>query len=156
MSTEIIDRPLSYEEERGKPMPSLNHAAVQTNLALEIAKHRDFRVLSELSLDLGGEKLVPDLSVYRRQPLDFRHDVIRCTEPPLLAVEIFSPMQPSQMVMEKLDAYFKAGVKSCWVVFPPSRSITAYTHDGHEKTHTEGTMTDPATGITVDLAAVFA
>ena len=156
MSTAAInDRPLTYEEERGKPMPSKNHAAVQTNLAIEFSRARDFRVLSELNVSLGGQPFTPDLCVYSRQPLDYRHDVVRVAEPPLVIVEIFSPSQGYQDVMDKVTHYLEHGVKSCWVVIPPTRTITIYTPDGAQQTSSEGIAIDPAVGIEADLAAVF-
>ena len=103
METEILDKPLTYEEERGKPMPSYNHAAIQVNLITEFARNREFRVCSELTLELEGRPYTPDLSVYPRESLDLRHDLIRRTDPPLLVVEIFSPRQGSQDVMDKVD-----------------------------------------------------
>ncbi len=155
MSIAITDKPLTYEEERGKPMPSSNHSAVQTNLILEFARHREFRVHSELTLNINGKPLTPDLSVYHRTPLDLRHDVSRRTDPPLLVVEIFSPQQPTQEVMDKIDTYFGFGVKSCWVVSPTMHSVQILTADGRETVLNSGTATDPATGLTADLTAVF-
>ena len=159
MNGATIEPPLTYaeeyERERGKPMPSENHAIVQSNLLVEFAKSREYRVLSELSLELDGRPLTPDLSVYRRKPADFRHDNVRLTEPPLLVVEILSPTQGSLEVMEKVDAYLKNGVKSCWMINPPQRAITIYTPDGGFKTVSEGVIKDPATGLTAELDVVF-
>ena len=155
MSTEVVERPLTYEEERGKPMPSTNHGIVQTNLAIELAMQKDYRVISELSLELMGQPLTPDLSVYSRQPVDFRHDNVRRTDPPLVVVEILSPTQGTQEVMDKVEAYLQSGVKTCWVVNPPQRTITIYTPDGGLKSFVEGQVKDPATGLTADLEAVF-
>src|SRR5437867_10526779 len=100
MSTATVDRPL-YEEERGKPTPSLNHGAVQMNLGVEFTKNRSFRTVSELTLDINGKSFTPDLSIYPRAPLNLRRDVPRATEPPLLVVEILSPQQGAQVVMDK-------------------------------------------------------
>jgi Uma2 family endonuclease len=155
METAVIDNVGSYERERGKPMPSRNHAIVQMNLGIEFARNKQYRVLSELALDLGGRPFTPDLSVYPRQPVDFRHDDVRVTEPPLLTVEIFSPTQGYQELMDKVDAYLNNGVKSCWVVNPPQRAITIYLVDGSEKTYVEGEVKDPVTGLSADLHAVF-
>ena len=156
MSTTAIERPLTYEEERGKPMPSFNHAIIQMNLGAEFMKHREFRVASELTLDLDGEAMTPDLSLYRREPLDVRHDIIRRTDPPLLTVEILSPTQGTYPVMEKVERYLKAGVKTCWVINPPARSITIYAADGTDRTVVPGQeAVDPAIGVTADVAAVF-
>lgn len=43
MNGGVVEKRLSYEEERGKPVPSRNHAIVQTNLAIELAKHKEYR-----------------------------------------------------------------------------------------------------------------
>ena len=155
MSTATVEKPLTYEEERGKPMPSLNHGAVQANLICEFARHREFRVVSELTLDIRGKPLTPDLSIYPRAPLDLRHDISREPNPPLLVVEIFSPQQPPQEIMDKVDAYFSFGVKSCWIVSPIMHSIQILTADGRETVLNSGTATDPVTGLTADLVAVF-
>ena len=155
MSTVVAEKLSTYQEERGKPMPSVNHGAVQTNLTLEFGKNSDFRIFNELTLSINGKPYTPDLSVYPRKPLDFRHDVSRCTEPPLMVVEILSPQQPVQDVMDKLDVYFAFGVKSVWVVSPPMRSIQIVTADGREAVLNSGTATDPATSLTANLAAVF-
>ena len=136
-------------------MPSFNHGAIQANLVGEFIRQREFRVCSELSLELGGEPLTPDLSIYRRQQLDLRHDVIRATEPPLLVVEILSPTQGYQSVMQKVEAYFRNGVKSCWVVSPPFHTITMLKPDGKQEVVDQGVAKDPATGLTADTAAVF-
>lgn len=155
MSVETVIKPLSYEEERGKPMPSLNHGSIQMNLGAEFLRQRQFRVVSELTLDIGGKSFTPDLSVYPRTPLDLRRDVSRRSDPPLLVVEIFSPQQGTQEVMDKVDAYFAHGVKSCWIVSPPMHSIQILTSDDREIVLNTGVATDPVTGLTADLAAVF-
>jgi Uma2 family endonuclease len=136
-------------------MPSSNHSAIQTNLISEFVRHRDFRVHSELTLDIDGKPYTPDLSVYPRTPLDLRRDVPRRTDPPMLVVEIFSPQQGTQAVMDKVDVYFRLGVKSCWVVSPPMHSIQILTADGSEIVLNAGTAKDPVTGLTADLATVF-
>ena len=155
METEILDKPLTYEEERGKPMPGFNHAAIQVNLITEFARNRAFRVCSELTMELEGQSYTPDLSIYPRQELNLRHDIVKRTDAPLLVVEIFSPRQGSQEVMDKVDVYLRNGVKSCWIVSPPLHTISLLSPDGKEQIFYEGVATDPATGLTVDLAAVF-
>ena len=76
--------------------------------------------------------------------------MIRRTDPPLLVVEIFSPRQGYQDVMEKIDVYFRNGVKSCWIVSTPIHNITILGPGGHS-----GVAKDPVTGLTADLATVF-
>ena len=157
MSTDVLpERPLTYEEERGKPMPSKNHAFIQMNLGLEFAKHREFRPGSEMTLELvPGLPKTPDLAVYPRSPLDLWHDEVRSTDPPLLVVEIVSASQGMQEIMEKVEFYLAYGVKSVWVVMPPLRSVTIFLPDKSQQTHLSGVVHDPATGLTADLDAVF-
>ena len=138
-------------------MPSKNHAAVQINLGAELVQFREFRIYSELSLELDGHPITPDLSLYPREPLDMRHDIIRRTDPPLLTVEILSPTQGSYPVMEKVEQYLKAGVKTCWVVSPPTRTVTIYSADGSDRTFLPGQQAvDPVIAVAVDVSAVFA
>jgi Uma2 family endonuclease len=89
------------------------------------------------------------------RPLDFRHDDILRDDPPLLAIEIFSPTQGAQEVLDKVEVYFRNGVKSCWIVSPAFRTITVLRPDGSQQVYDSGKVTDPVTGLTVDLAEVF-
>jgi Uma2 family endonuclease len=45
---------------------------------------------------------------------------------PDLAVEILSPTNPADEIAEKLEDYFKAGVRQVWVVYPRQRKIYVY------------------------------
>ena len=146
---------LTYEEERAKPMPSANHGALQASLIIEFAQHRQYRIYSELALGIGDSFYVPDLSLYKREALDLRRDTIRRTDPPLLVVEILSPTQGYQEVLDKVAAYFQHGIKSCWMVWPPLRQVTILTPDRLQHSSTEGTVTDPVLGITAELSAIF-
>jgi Uma2 family endonuclease len=155
MSFAVVEKLESYEEDRRKPMPSFNHAIVQANLIGQLIHQRDFRVASELTLEFEGQKYTPDIVVYPWRPVDFRHDDIVRNDPPLLAIEIFSPTQGAQEILDKTEIYFRNGVKSCWIVSPAFRTITVLKPDGSQEIYDSGKVTDPATGITIDLDAVF-
>jgi Uma2 family endonuclease len=77
------------------------------------------------------------------------------TEPPLLAIEISSPTQGIQDLVDKARFLMEQGVESCWIVQPPLRAITVFTPDMESTTYSEGTVKDPATEVEVDLDAVF-
>lgn len=147
----------TYERERGKPMPSFNHSLIQSAIIAQLWQARDrFTTHSELTLDLGGECFTPDLAVYAiKGPVNWTKDTVRMTEPPLLVVEILSPTQGSAAVLQKIDTYLANGVKSCWLVIPPAKVIVLHAAGDQPRTFSEGSMTDPATGITIDLAEVF-
>lgn len=131
------------------------HSALQANLAAEFSKRRDFRVYSELDLRLAGHDSRPDLSVYPREPLDFRADATHREDAPALVVEILSTKQNLAELFRRADHLLAAGVKSFWLVTPPLRTVTILLPDGHEERHFTGVVTDPATGVTADLDAVF-
>jgi Uma2 family endonuclease len=155
MITEVPEQPLSYEEERGKPMPSQSHAAAQANLTGEFLRQPEFRVYSEFTLQFEGAPYTPDLSVYHHEPVDWRHDKIRRQDPPLVVVEIASPTQGYQALMEKLDIYFRNGVKSCWMVSPHLKLITIFGLAGEEQNFDSGIARDPRTGLQANVATVF-
>lgn len=155
-AVEEIERELSYEEERGKPMPSRNHGLVQAELIGQFLQQREYMAISELTLGMQPRPLTPDISIYRRQPVNMSFDVIRPTEPPLMVVEIESPGQGIQELRDKVEAYFAHGVKSCWLVVPTLRNITILTPDGEARfAQGAGVIVDPVTGVSADLSVVF-
>ena len=155
MSTQTAGNPLTYEEEREKPMPGLNHSWVQANLIIEFAKQRAYRIHSELNLDIDGRHLTPDISLYPR-PMAFNlsRDLIRSPVPPATVVEI-SPQQGSYEMLKKVNSCFELGVACVWLVAPLMHRIDIHIPDDSVKHYTTGSATDPATGIPVDADAVF-
>lgn len=145
-----------YERERGKPMPSKLHSLAQKRIIQLLGSFEPpYLVFSELTLRLGNRDLTPDLSVYRDLEIDFTQDEIRMTDPPVLAVEIASPTQGIQDLIDKIRFLLEHGVQSCWLVQPQLRTITVFTEGNDPKTYSDGTVTDPITDIAVDLVDVF-
>ncbi len=143
-----------YEAERGKPMPSRNHSLAQTNLIVALVRGGEHSILSELTLDLPME-LTPDISIYPKLPVDWRHDEIRMSEVPTTVIEILSPTQGMDELSKKADAYFEAGVQSCWIVAPMLQVISILQPDGQTQTFSSGEVRDPTAGITVTVEEVF-
>jgi Uma2 family endonuclease len=83
-------------------------------------------------------------------------------EPPLVAIEIASPTQATQDLADKIRQMLAAGVQSCWLVQPPMQAITIYTDRRcaagvfGRPARRQGPLEDPATGIEIDGAEVFA
>lgn len=153
----VLPEELTYEQERGKPMPSKNHAIVQMNLGFELRKRYDDRysILSELSLELPDHPAVPDLAIFPKLTFDPLNDEVRMTQMPLGVVEIISPSQGQEELIEKARRYFAAGVQSYWLVNPAFR-IVHVTHDARSfRTVTEGVLRDEVLGVEVELGAVF-
>jgi Uma2 family endonuclease len=145
----------AYELERGKPMPSLNHGIIQSNMIVEFAKDRRWRPVSELTVKLAGREGTPDISILPRQPVDFTRDVIKPATAPTMIVEILSPTQGSVEIMERVDHYLANGVQTAWVVEPVFGDVLVCEANGKRTKFSSGVVTDPATGLTADLSVVF-
>jgi len=145
-----------YEQERGKPMPSLNHSLVQSNLIYELRRRfgEEYTILSELTLDMQPAA-IPDLCVYPILSPNWLHDEIRTVQPPLLVVEIISPSQSVDELIPKIERYFTAGVKSCWLVQPPLQQIAVFTPEMEPVVFTRGPVQDPASGFSVNIEDIF-
>ena len=114
-----------------------------------------YSIVSELSLELDGQPFVPDISVYPKLRVDWQHDHVKKTEPPLMVVEILSPTQSLDSLVQKAEVYFGAGIKSCWIVQPVVESVVVLLPGEKLKVHTFGEVTDPPTGITVTIDEIF-
>ncbi len=145
-----------YEIERGKPMPSKNHGSIQANLIVLLARYKkQYRTISELTIALAEYNATPDICLYPQMTLDFLHDEYPLAVPPLLAIEIISPSQSFTEFIAKAESYFAAGVQSCWVVQPPTQTVTVLHPNEKPRTFVEGSVEDPIMGITIPLAEVF-
>ena len=133
---------------------SIFHGSLQVNLAYELRKATDHRIISELSILIEDKEYKPDICVYPYQELDWEHDTVKTTEIPLLAIEVLSPTQGIQELIEKKDTYLKAGIQSCWIVVPFPQSVTVFSK-GSRQTFTKGDLVDPLFKITIPLKNLF-
>jgi Uma2 family endonuclease len=147
-----------YELERGKPMPSRNHARLEPRLTVQLAKTlaSNQEVFVELSLELPGGNVTPDLAVLPAEPSDWLNDEIRVTQAPQTAVEILSPTQSLNELLEKLEIYFGAGTQSVWVVIPPLQLIRVYYDlDTYQTFEVAEVLTDEKLGVSLNLSDLF-
>ena len=155
----LIEQPSEYELERGKPVPTLNHAYVQKNLlvTLDYRYRKTLTVLSELNVTMPERPdTVPDIAIYPKLQIDFFNDITSMTEMPLTIIEIVSPSQSDAEIIAKFKRYFDAGIKSCWLVMPSFQAISVYSAFGKYRFFSDNeTLTDPTTGIEVSLSEVF-
>ena len=153
-----IEQLSPYELERGKPMPDTIHAAIQMNLGAELlVRYRNiYRTLSELSLATIPDGTTPDLAIYSAFSLDYEHRTAKRTDAPLACIEIQSPSQSNEEMVDKTGIYFEFGVRSCWIVVPAVKGIFVYDRPGHyEFFHGDDTLRDPNLGIEVPLSVIF-
>lgn len=117
-----------YEAERGKPMPSTVHAYVSKNLLvqLEINYRSQYTILPELSLETTDAPIVPDIAIYPKFKIDVHHDTIRRKDLPIGVIEILSPTQSLDTLIEKASTFLLSGVQSVWIVIPNLEAICVY------------------------------
>ena len=152
----VRDEGAAYQIERGKPVPGYNHSLVQSNIIEMLRKDRAFRVFSELNLELNGWRSVPDICVFQRGSGLLMEDVAWVQTAPLMAVEIISPTQTMEEMMAKVNRLVAEGVGSVWLVIPALQVVTIFQKGHPPLSASHGTLTDPATGIAVEVSALFA
>ena len=137
-------------------MPSRHHSLTESLLSAQLWQNSsNYHIHGELTLDIDGYETTPDLSIYPETDVDYTRDEVRVTEPPLVAVEIASPTQSTQALVDKIQGLIEAGVRSCWLVQSTLRTLTVFGEEMQLNTFSEGTVTDPATGIEIALKDVF-
>jgi Uma2 family endonuclease len=149
-----------YELERGKPMPTTPHAIIQSNLVFELRSRycRQYRILSELTLDTPPNGSTPDVVIYPYFDADFTKDYpAKRPDAPLVTVEIQSPSQSLDEMVDKANVYFAFGVTSCWVVQPRVEGVFVFTQPNqYQFFHHDDILRDPNLGIELNLGEVFA
>lgn len=148
-----------YETERGKPMPSFNHSAIQLNAGIALASRyrAKYRFTSETCLELEGWSSTPDVLIFPPTLLNLKADKIRVKESPLGIIEILSPTQSLNDLVDKADQYFEYGVKSCWIIIPSMGGVAIYSAPGKYTFFNENDLArDQVLGIEVPVAELFA
>jgi len=138
--------------------PSRLHSYLEGKFAAAFALFPQFMTYINLTLDIGGVDYIPDVCVYPQQPVNFfAPDSIRMAEMPIMAIEIVSPTQVIQDVLEKFPIYFQAGIQSCWLVIPAAQTVSVYASPTQAQVFTApGELTDPMLNIRIPLAQIFA
>lgn len=146
-----------YELERGKPMPSFNHAIIQARISQQLLNGYEdqFSVGSEMSLISTTPPTVPDLSIFPEAPINWMQDEVKVTRIPLTVVEILLPSQTVTELTDKAKLFFSTGVKSYWLVQPSFRIIMVLRPNEEELVFHNDILTDPTNGISIDLKKVF-
>jgi Uma2 family endonuclease len=156
----VLENELSeYEIERNKPIPNFTHGAIQSNLVFELRTllKDTFRVVSEVSLATQPLGSTPDVLVFPAQSLDFIDEPAKRSDAPILAIEIQSPSQSNEEMVEKVLRYFDFGVKSCWIIVPSWQAVLVYDKPLHYAFFNENTMVnDKILDINIPIQKIFA
>lgn len=118
-------------------VPSRNHSFIQARITSLLAQDQRFTPFVELSLEVNQdltqfgltikEEIIPDVCLYPSNVgFNDEEDELKMQDMPLLAIEIISPKQAISDILPKFKAYFALGVKSCWLIVPPLKTVAVY------------------------------
>ncbi len=98
------------DEKDATELGSLNHSYLQIKLGALLLGLEKYMVLSEISLDTSAlndntKEIRPDLALFPLQPINFLQDEIRMQAALLLIIEILSPCQTIDKILEKFRLY---------------------------------------------------
>ena len=167
-----MDRDLIRGELRERPRTprSRPHSRAEAKLAFYLVQWVDQQP------EPRGEVLVGEACVRLRRNPDttvgidvvyFSADALRDTPdnafltegPPVLAVEILSPGDKHEYIVEKVTSYLEAGVKLVWVVDPVLHTVAVYRPDAEPQmfSASQELSGEPhLPGFRVPVAALFA
>jgi Uma2 family endonuclease len=152
---ELQDRDNESQDEVYR-MPSKKHSTVQTNIIGLLFNDKRFKPFIELSLDASQvdlsqfglktkDELIPDICVYTKKPsiakpaskpkpkrLD--DDILKVSTMPRLVIEVLSPRQTINELLNKFNGFFALGIQSCWLVMPSIEIIKVYSQQGSYQT----------------------
>ena len=146
------------DEIEGEKMSSRNHSDLQTRLGflLMTAYRHQYTIYTELDFAFASGKTRPDLCIMPKYQVNWMEDEIIVTDVPLTTIEILSPEQSMNSLLDRIyKKHFPAGVKSVWLVTPALEIITVLLPDRTRINVTEGILTDPVTGLQLNLNEVF-
>ncbi|MFO1428886.1 MAG: Uma2 family endonuclease [Candidatus Competibacteraceae bacterium] len=148
MSIEVVNH-----AEHVEAMPSLNHSYICLQILRQLILDETIEPLPALTLDIANG-ITPDISIFSKGQVypNLFHDVLKCQEKPVLAIEVVSSSQTIQEMLEKATQLIKAGVKTVWTVEPYSRSVFVTTPTEEQLFHGEKVESE---GIKVDFSKVF-
>lgn len=136
--------------------PSYNHSYLAYKIAKCLDHEEKYNIHIEMTLDIGGTEYISDIALYPKRQIDFLHDKVKAEEPPLVVIEILSPKQAVNDITEKFEVYFQAGVQSCWLIIPPTKTIVLFHDIRHPNSYSTGHFTDSILGVEVAIEEIFA
>jgi Uma2 family endonuclease len=113
-----------------KPMPKTRHSILQKRLLAEVdSQTTDYTALLELRCTFGGRSIVPDVAVIAWNRINLNEvgePEDDFTEAPDWTIEIFSPDQKVNRVIDNILHCLKYGSKLGWMLDPDDYSVLAF------------------------------
>ncbi|MEZ4525653.1 MAG: Uma2 family endonuclease [Desulfobacterales bacterium] len=136
--------------------PSYHHGYLCSKLVVALSTVPNITVFAELTLQIGEKDYIPDICLYPKREVNLMEkDIIRMKEMPSAVVEILSPTQTVQELMDKFDIYFQAGIQSCWLAAPFAQTVSVYTSDGRARVFHNEDIVDSALQIRLEWKTIF-
>jgi Uma2 family endonuclease len=148
-----------------KPLPRKLHVLIQTYLLLVLNRNllpKQYQALPELNVLTNGqtpegrrEYVVPDVVVVARTAQYKDGDL---AEPPIWAVEIFSPGQTIGDLLERAGRLLKLGCPLVWVIWPEKRRAWEYSKTDLQEVKDQLTarLPEQSNPINIDLIEMWA
>jgi Uma2 family endonuclease len=119
-----------------KPMPQGEHSIIQSRLNMGINRIGNLQKLAlalpELRCPFNNRSIVPDIAVFEWERIPRKDDgriENRFLIPPDWIIEILSPEQAPNQVIEKILFYLNQGTKLGWFIDMDDRSIMVLEND---------------------------
>lgn len=144
------------DELQDEKISSLNHSELQTRLGflLMLAYRQQYSIYTEL--DFASGRTRPDLCIMSKRKVDWLADAIIVQDVPLTTIEILSPEQSLYSLTDWIyKKHFPAGVKTVWLVVPTVQTVSILLPNRQQVNVASGTVTDPVTGIELQLSEIF-
>jgi Uma2 family endonuclease len=113
-----------------KPMPKTRHSILQKRLLLEVdSQTADYTALPELRCTFGGRSIVPDIAVIAWNRINLNEagePEDDFTEAPDWTIEILSPDQKVNCVIDNILHCLKHGSRLGWMLDPDDYSILIF------------------------------
>lgn len=134
LASSNIDQSPAYEYVEGvvrqKPMPKTRHSLLQKRLLREIDLHSEvYTALPELRCTFAGRSIVPDITVvpWSRIPVnELGEPEDNFTQAPDWSIEILSPNQTVNRVIDNLLHCIKNGSQLGWLIDPDDYSVLIF------------------------------
>ncbi|MDG2990120.1 Uma2 family endonuclease [Candidatus Synechococcus calcipolaris G9] len=145
-----------------KPMPKLRHSILQKRLLTEIDSHSEsYTTLPELRCTFAGRSVVPDIAVIswnRIQVNGLGEPEDNFIEAPDWSIEILSPDQKANRVIDNLLHCIKHGCRLGWMLDPDDYSVLTFAPHEEPKVYRGDCQLQVLEGVYLELTAqqVFA
>ena len=140
-----------------KPMPKTRHSLLQKRLLAVIDSNtEDYTALPELRCTFGERSVVPDVGVVAWNRIQLNEEgepEDNFVEPPDWTIEILSPEQKANRVIDNILHCLRHGCQLGWLVDPDDRSILTFRPKQEPEVHRGSNQLQVLEGIELELTA---